>query len=131
MGCSDSCVVMDLDGYSEFTRETTPRARKAYKCHECLAVIGAGERHQYLAGKCEGDFWDARTCAPCAEIRKAFVCDTYVIGELWEALRDQLFPDWKDWHDANTIDCIAKLTTQTAIDKVRAEYAEYREDRDL
>ena len=131
MSCTDSCVVMDFDSYSEFNSETTRRARKQYHCCECGDPIAVGALHQYLVCKCDGELWSARTCTSCAEIRKAFVCDSWVIGELWEAIREQLFPDWKDWHDADTLDCIAKLTTQPAIEKMRAEYVEYREDHDL
>ncbi len=124
MSCQDICVVMDYDGYNDFSRSKMRRAAKPHACCECYDVIRVGDSHEYVAGKSEGDFWDARTCAPCAEIRKAFVCDSWVISTLWEEIRDQMFPKW----DAMTaIDCLAKLTTQAAIDKARAKYADYVE----
>lgn len=127
MGCADTCVVMNYDGYSEFTRETFPRARKPYRCDECLGEIPVGAVHQSLVGKSDGDLWTARTCAPCAEIRKAFVCDSWEVAALWEEIAEQLF---REWNDMLAIDCLAKLSTQPAIDKMREKYAEYREDSD-
>lgn len=125
MSCQDVCVWMEADGYSnEFYREETRRAAKPHRCCECQRVIEKGE--SYATGKTEGDFFEARTCAPCDEIRRVFCCEGWVFGELWEAIEDQLFSTW----DAmKAIDCLAKLTTEAAVNHMRAKYADYCEAR--
>jgi hypothetical protein len=127
MSCQDVCIDMDGDGSSEFTREATPRARKMYKCAECSAVIAVGERHEYLTGKYDGYFWDARTCLACAEIRKVFCCGSWLVGELWSAMDEQVF---HRWNELVAIDCLAKLTTAAAVAKMRAKYVESQQAHD-
>ena len=127
MSCQDQCVVMDYyDVTNDFYRETTRRAAKPHRCCECGEAIAVGEIHEYVTGKSEGDFWQNRTCAACAEIRKAFCCGSWLFTELWESIRDQLFPQW---NEMTAIDCLAKLTSDAAIAKMRAKYAEYSEGR--
>lgn len=126
MSCSDACSIdMDADGHTEFYSEVVRRARKPYKCCECYEPISVGERYEAAAGKWEGEIFTERTCLPCAEIRRAFAC-SWVFGKLWETIRDQLFGGW---NDMKAIDCLAKLTTDAAIAKMRAEYAQYVEDQ--
>lgn len=128
MSCRDVCLWMDSDYCSnEFYAEQERRAAKPHRCCECHGEIAKGERHHYAAGKTDGCFFDERTCLPCHEIRKTFACEGWIFGELWESIRDQLFGSWDDM---KAIDCLARLETQSAIDKMRAEYATYREDCD-
>lgn len=127
MTCNDVCVSMDWDyGGNDFYHEAMRRARKPYKCIECGDAIAVGDLYEHATGKYEGDIYTNRTCAPCAEIRKTFFCEGWIFGEVWEAIREQLFPRW---NDVVAIDCLAKLTTHAAIAKMRAEYAEYAEDQ--
>src|SRR4051794_10957813 len=60
MSCSDTCVVMDYDGYNTFSTEATRRARKLHRCCECGEPIAVGESHNYAAGKYDGYFWSER-----------------------------------------------------------------------
>lgn len=124
MSCDDVCLDMDYDGCNDFYSESMRRAAKPHKCRECGREILKGEQYQVASGKSEGDFWTNRTCAECAEIRTAFVCGTWIFGELWESVREQIFPRWDEM---KAIDCLAKLTTDTAIAKMRAEYARFQE----
>lgn len=124
MGCQDACVSMDYEGSSDFYRAETRKARKPHRCCECREVINVGEVHQYVAGKSDGEFWEDRTCAACHEIRRVFVCGAHVLETLWEEIGYQLFPEW---NEITAIDCLARLTTQAAIDKMRAKYADYQE----
>lgn len=126
MGCNDICVVMDYDGANEFYTEAVRRARKSYRCCECGDSITVGDSHHYAAGKSDGHFWEYRTCASCEEIRKEFSCGSWIFGELWASVDDQLFPEW---NEMTAIDCLAKLTTDRAIEKMRAQYQRYRDDR--
>jgi len=118
---------MDADGCSEFYSEATRKARKPYRCCECRRDIAIGDLYVSASGKWEGDFFTERTCVECDEIRSALCCG-WVFGQLWESIRDQVFPYW---NEMTAIDCLAKLKTDAAIAKMRAEYARYREGFDF
>jgi hypothetical protein len=125
MSCQDLCIEWaDYDWSTEFCRESTRRARKPYRCCECGDVIAVGDLHEYVAGKSGGEFWNYRTCAVCAEIRDAFKCDTWGYTVLWESVCEQMFPEW---NEMTAIDCLARLKSQAAMDKLRARYATYQE----
>ena len=53
----------------EWYTERIVAARKDHRCCECTDVIKIGERHQYVAGKWNGDVGQYRTCLSCAELR--------------------------------------------------------------
>jgi hypothetical protein len=120
--CADVCLSHDYDGDISLYREGFSRARKEYCCCECGDGIAAGERYQWANGKADDEMFREHTCVVCAEIRTAFVCGSWIFGELWESIRDEMFPVWKR---ASAIDCLAKLTTGAAIAKCNAEYAEW------
>jgi hypothetical protein len=125
MSCNDVCIQVDADCISEFYNESTPRAAKPYLCCECRAAIGKGERYECVSGKWDGEVSTFRTCLSCAEIRKAFCCHEWTITTLWDDMDEQVFPEWN--RDALSIlDCLAKLTTDAATEKVRSMYAKYR-----
>jgi hypothetical protein len=44
-------------------------ARKAHRCLECKGKIDAGEKYERVAGKWDGNFSTAKTCAHCVELR--------------------------------------------------------------
>ena len=125
--CADVCLSMDYDGSNEFYREETRKAGKAHKCCECGDVIPVGALHQVAAGKTEGVFFTERTCDPCAEIRAAFCCDGWIFRMLWETVSEELFPHWNK--DLTAIDCLAKLTTDVAVAKMKQRYADYQEEQ--
>lgn len=129
MSCQDVCISVDVDEMAEFYRESTRRAAKQYRCCECRAVIAKGEQHEYVSGKWDGAIMDFRTCLPCAEIRKVFCCRNWVLETLWEDMQEQIFPDWER-NDLMIVDCLARLTTDAAITKTRAMYADWRSDND-
>lgn len=125
MSCKDVCVTMDYDGGNSFESEEVRRARKQYKCVECRETIAIGDKYHYEVGLNDGHFFTNRTCEPCYEIRSAFCCGAWIFGDLWQEIDEQLFPYW----DAmKAIDCLAKLTTDKAIAKMRAAYADFKEN---
>lgn len=127
MSCEDTCISVGDDGSGpEFYREATRRAAKPHKCDECGDTITVGQSHQYVSGKWEGDFTVYRTCLPCVEIRKVFCCDGFCLSMLWEDMAEQVFDGWDEM---KAVDCLARLKTQGAIDKMRAKYAEYQKRR--
>lgn len=132
MSCQDVCMTADYDGSCEFYNATEPRAAKDYQCFECGDVIAKGERYEYFVGKFDGDLLTQRTCLVCVEVREAFYCDGWLLGTLWEDMREQMFDHW---NEMTAIDCLAKLETPAAVAKVRAAFAEWhklwRSDEDL
>ena len=108
------------DGDVEFCDVTEHKARKEHKCGECGRIITPGERYQKAFGKCEGEIWNQKTCAECAEIRAAFTChggETY--GILWEDMRDYAFPE------INEV-CFDKLKTVAAKKFLRHRWMEWK-----
>ena len=57
------------DGYAEFQRDSTPRARKARPCSECDRAIQPGETYHRCVGKFDGSLFDTSTCATCERAR--------------------------------------------------------------
>lgn len=127
MGCADVCIDMDYDGSNEFFTSKVVTARKEHTCGECGEKIPRGAKYEYASGKTDGDFFDAKTCALCVEVRQAFVCGSYVFGELWDAIREEIFPRWKE---AGPWDCLAKLKTEEARAVMNTKYAAWEKDQD-
>ena len=123
MSCADVCLDHDADCSNDFYRESIPTARKPYKCCECGDVIPVGSKYQRASGKSEGDVWTAKTCIICADIRKAFVCGSWIFGQLWESIREEMFPIWDE---RGPIDCLAQLETLEARNKCREFYREWK-----
>lgn len=123
MSCADVCLDMDYDNDNVFFSERIVTARKEHKCCECRQVIKIGETFEYAKGK-NDDFWTAKTCADCVEIRKAFCCGSWVYGHLFEAIRESLFPVWRE---SSPIDCLAKVESLSARNKLREAYEEWKE----
>lgn len=92
-------MCFDYDGYSEVWNETTPRARKPYRCCECGGTIAKGEQYRNVFSVYEGDAMTSRTCLACERVREIIqraeedagcsgnetICP---IGELRDAIRD-------------------------------------------
>jgi hypothetical protein len=127
MGCADACLFQYYDGDSgpDFSRVKTVKARVTHRCEECGCMIAPGHRYERTSGKWDGTMSTFRVCVVCAEIRNAFTCGSWIFGELWESMRDEMFPVWRD---KGPWDCLAKLTSDAAIAKCNAKYAEWSAD---
>lgn len=121
-GCADICLSMDFGGSNEFYSESMPKARKAHTCCECYHSIPVGVVHHRANGKCYGEFFTNRTCAVCHEVRLAFTCGSWTFGDLWECIREEMFPLW---HRNGPFDCLAKLTTPEAVACCTEEFNEW------
>ncbi len=85
--------VMDYDGPLVYS-ETSPIARKSYRCCECGGVIAKGMKHIRFSGLWDGEWRNYRTCCSCDAIR-AYVAGldrdnpgAYVFGTLLGDLRE-------------------------------------------
>ena len=87
--CSCSIEYDSFDGYNEFSRETTPIARKTHECCECGEIIQPGTKYEYAVGKFEGAMWSYKTCMVCRQIRNDHCC-SWQYGELCDVLWEVL-----------------------------------------
>lgn len=126
-GCADVCLSHDYDCYNSFYSESWRKARKPHKCCECGVIIEVGEQYEHVSGKADGRIFTAKTCAVCQDIRAAFVCGTWVFGDLWQSMYDYMMPVWRR---VGPWDCLAKLTRQDAVDECVRRFNEYMEEYD-
>lgn len=121
-----SGAVTDGDTCIAFYSEAVVTARKPWKCCECRRAIAVGEQYERASGMTDGCIFTEKTCLVCREIRKAFACDGWVFGDLWEAIYESLFDTWER---SGPWDCLAKLETQQARQRMNDEYEKWKARR--
>lgn len=90
------CPLSSNDGYSaDAFAAKVRRARKAHVCFECREAIAPGDKYEYASGVWDGEPRAYKSCLSCVEIRDHFACEGYMIGELWNDLEQNFFPDMK------------------------------------
>ena len=110
----------DCDGYPEIQEVRWPRAKKEHRCGECNRAIAKGENYQRCSGKFDGEFYDEKTCAQCAEIRSALSCEAWpVFGEMWNEIEEFAFPQM-------TTTCFDKLSTVAAKELLRSRWMAWK-----
>ena len=124
MSCADVCLSSSYDGGNGFESSRVVKARTPHQCCECPKPINPGERYERFVGH-NGTFFTRATCATCLEIRKTFSCGWFLFGELWELMREEMFPVW---HEKGAWDCLAKLTTEEAVAACNHKFAEWLAD---
>jgi len=125
-GCADVCLSVHDDADTpDFFSVKTVTAKKTYRCVECGDWITPGMRYERTSGKWHGCMETYPTCLPCADVRDAFTCGSWVYGELWNDVLEQMFPVWRE---KGAWDCLAKLQTPEAVAKCNAAYAEWLRD---
>ena len=84
----------DCDSYSYPYRTEARKAAKEHRCYECGAKIAIGDRYEYATGKCEGSWFDARTCCRCEALREFVVahvpCACFSHGNMLEEARNEV-----------------------------------------
>lgn len=90
MKCACTVVGWDdvslVDGVFDWTKDV--KARKKHKCGECGCEIQPGEIYEYHKGRCEGEFFVAKTCLLCVEVRTCFCC-SWCYSAVWEAIDEE------------------------------------------
>lgn len=84
----------DGDGPSCYS-SSTRKARKGHRCCECRETITPGTEYEYVSGIWDGRPESFKTCLSCVEIRNHFGCEGWIIGQLWDDLENNFFPDMK------------------------------------
>jgi hypothetical protein len=122
----DVCISHDVDGFCDFYAERIVTARKPHECCECRRAIAPGTVYERATGMYEGGFFRDATCLVCADVRKAFVCGSWLLGELWESVEDELFPRWRT---EGPFECLARLSTADAREYCQKRYSEWESDQ--
>lgn len=84
------CRIDNADGHCELLKDTTPKARKEYKCCECYRIISIGEQYSYHFTVFDGTTTSYRTCRHCVVVRDIIwhACHGYIYGEIQEEMRE-------------------------------------------
>lgn len=101
------CIGGYADENATVTLSDIVRARKPHKCQECGVVIKVGESYERNKWLYDGEWSLMDICMICREIGCAFSCEGRELGNMWEDIHDNLFPNM-------TTGCLAKLTTAAA-----------------
>lgn len=115
------CLYGGYDGdETDFQCSTTPVARVAHQCGECKRAIVKGERYERYVTKNDGEISASKTCAECAEIRRALYCEGFYFKCLWDDIREQIFEAGK----MNSA-CLDKLSTVEAKQFLQRRWMEW------
>lgn len=102
------CIGTDECESNDFFSSNMFKARKLHKCCECRLPISVGQYYERSVMKAEGEMFTFKTCANCKEIRDAMTCGNgYYFEQLWEEMRDYVFPDM-------TTGCLGRLQSAAA-----------------
>lgn len=120
-GDCGACIYNANEGdLAEFSAKSEVTARKDHRCCECGDVISKGTRYERTVGKWERKVQTFKTCLPCAEIRRAFCCEGWTYGLLWEDANEEFF-------EHMTTGCLEQLTTAAAKAKLLARWRDWKE----
>ena len=118
--------MVDLDCPVEnFNSSGLVRARKEHTCEECRKTIKPGDRYENVRGKCEGDWFSAKTCSTCAAIRNVLFCYGWEYGNIWPEIVEQVFPEMLR---VGPYDCAAKIEDDVARTELLRRFNEYAEE---
>jgi len=85
------CVNVDFDcGCDGFCSVRLARARKPHRCDECGDEIAIGQSYELNSGRWEVAWYRHRTCGVCQEIRAAFFSCGFLLGMVWEDLKEHI-----------------------------------------
>lgn len=116
-GATDDCEPVQAH------RTNFPIARREHRCRECRAPIAVGEKYRRDSYDLEGRRCVDRTCAACYEVIGEF--EFHILGGfLWEYFSEE----WGN--GARLQGCLNRLTTVRAKERMRAEWAKWRERAD-
>jgi len=81
---NDVCCCLDVDGFGREIACEIRRARKEHTCCECLQTIKPGDQYEHYRGVYDDDIFTAKTCLPCAGIRRDFFHCGWYYGQMRE-----------------------------------------------
>lgn len=119
-GDCNVCIGGDGDGeYCTVSDSKMVKARKPHECFECSKKIQPGETYERISQLYEGEWNRMSVCLICSEISIALSCDGRILGNMWEEIRDYVFPNM-------TTGCLAKLKTVAAKQYLVEKWKEWK-----
>jgi hypothetical protein len=113
------CIGGDTGEYCTLSDAKIVKAHKQHQCEECGKVIQVGEKYERLTSLYEGEWSRMEVCLICREISIAFSCEGRIIGNMWEDIQDNMFPQM-------TTGCLEKLTTAAAKQHLVNKWREWK-----
>jgi hypothetical protein len=83
----DCSCDFSVDGYGERLSLTFPKAIKKHICGECDDLINPGDKYEKYVGTWDGEFFQAKTCMACVEVRDQYLTG-YGFTEVWEEIKE-------------------------------------------
>jgi hypothetical protein len=120
VGDCGACIGGDCDGeYCTVSESKTVKARKLHTCDECEQAISVGEMYERISQLYDGEWTHMDICATCSEISICLSCDGRILGNMWEDIKDNVFPNM-------TTGCLAKLKTAAAKQRLVDEWRKWK-----
>lgn len=94
-------------------------SKRGRTCCECQESIPAGTVYEYATYRDGKQRFSHATCAVCAEIAWAFMCDGRMYESLWDLMDDDFF------ESLNTA-CFARLKTPQAKAELQRRWMEWK-----
>lgn len=107
------------DEHAQVSLSDVVKARKPHKCEECGKVINAGDAYERNKWLYDGEWSRMDICLICSEIGTAFSCEGRLLGNMWEDIHDNLFPNM-------TTGCLEKLKTAAAKQVLVSKWNEWK-----
>lgn len=103
-------------------------ACKVHKCGECGCVIERGKMYERSWQVTAGDHSVFKTCMDCLSVRKAFFCDGWLFGgvweQFWEYLQDAISGEYFSWSKLGQVTPAARADICKEIEEMWAEEEE-------
>lgn len=75
------------------------KARKSWRCCECLDLIAIGEKYERVNGLWEGHWSRFETCMDCVSMRDELECSCYPHGLLMDYIDPRGSERAATWHE--------------------------------
>lgn len=120
-GLCDFAIEGDYDGdQPEFMNESTPKARKAHRCYECVEAIPIGVQYRRVVGKWDGKMDTYCFCLACEEAAGEFFDGSRTFGILW----DEMANNWDQ--GAHLQACLNRLSSAAAKEHMRRRWLQWK-----
>jgi hypothetical protein len=113
------CIGGDTGDYCAVSQTKIVTARKPHQCEECNITIKRGQQYERISQLYEGEWSRMAVCLLCSEISIGLSCDGRIIGNMWEDIRDNVFPNM-------TTGCLSKLKTGAAKEHLVQQWREWK-----
>ncbi len=120
-----ACIYVGDYDPPEVSVDLMRRARKPHKCGECGRTIERGEMYERAWSIYDGRHDTNITCVDCLSLRKAFFCEGWLYGSIWEQfwdwLQDAVYGDYFSWSKLGEVTPAARTVICVRIEEIWAD----------